>query len=198
MFLSDCDIKKALKEGTIVIRDFDTDRLGPASYDVILDNQFSITEPHKTPVIDPVKRIFPKTKEVEIADGEEFMLFPGETILGKVRDYVGSREYLIQISGKSSLARIGLVVHNTAGIINPGHFLNITLELSNLNRVPIVLRPGMQIAQLTFSCLTSPVEYDYKKTGRFNGDNFKKNFSPTERKKTHTITKRRVAKKKSN
>ena len=125
------------------------------------------------------------------------MLFPGETILGKVRDYIGSREYLIQISGKSSLARIGLVVHNTAGIINPGHFLNITLELSNLNRVPIVLRPGMQIAQLTFSCLTSPVEHDYEKTGRFNGDNFKKNFTPTERKKPGVSQGKRSVKKKS-
>lgn len=200
MFLSDRDIEKAVQEGAIVIRDFDRERLGPASYDVILDNQFSITEPHKTPVIDPVNKIFPKIKEVEVADGEAFMLFPGETILGKVRDYIGSRDYLIQISGKSSLARIGLVVHNTAGIINPGHFLNITLELSNLNRVPIVLRPGMQIAQLTFSCLTSPVEYDYEKTGRFNGDNFKKNFSPSERKKlTRSVrtSKKRVPKKKS-
>ncbi|MBP6975432.1 MAG: dCTP deaminase [Candidatus Moranbacteria bacterium] len=197
MFLSDRDIRKAVDEGAIVIRDFDRERLGPASYDVILDNQFSITEPHKTPVIDPMKKIFPKTKEVEVADGEEFMLFPGETILGKVRDYIGSREYLIQISGKSSLARIGLVVHNTAGIINPGHFLNITLELSNLNRVPIVLRPGMQIAQLTFSCLTSPVEHDYEKTGRFNGDNFKKNFAPTERKKSDVSQGKRSAKKKS-
>lgn len=200
MFLSDRDIEKAVQEGAIVIRDFDRERLGPASYDVILDNQFSITEPHKTPVIDPVNKIFPKIKEVEVADGEAFMLFPGETILGKVRDYIGSRDYLIQISGKSSLARIGLVVHNTAGIINPGHFLNITLELSNLNRVPIVLRPGMQIAQLTFSCLTSPVEHDYEKTGRFNGDNFKKNFSPSERKKltrSVRVSKKRMSKKKS-
>ena len=197
MFLSDHDIIKAVQDGSIVIRDFDRERLGPASYDVILDNEFLITEPHKTPVIDPVKKIFPKTKEVEVADGEEFMLFPGETILGKVRDFIGSRDYLIQISGKSSLARIGLVVHNTAGIINPGHFLNITLELSNLNRVPIVLRPGMQIAQLTFSCLTSPVDHDYEKTGRFNGDNFKKNFSPTERKKQVSAKKKRIIKKKS-
>lgn len=183
MFLSDRDIQKAVEQGTIIIRDFDRERLGPASYDVILDNQFTITEPHKTPVIDPMRQIFPKTKSVEVADEEAFLLFPGETVLGKVRDYVGSKDFLIQISGKSSLARVGLVVHNTAGIINPGHFLHITLELSNLNRVPIILRPGMQVAQLTFSCLTSPVEYDYRKTGRFNGDNFKKNFSPSEPKK---------------
>lgn len=77
------------------------------------------------------------------------------------------------------------------------HFLNITLELSNLNRVPIVLRPGMQIAQLTFSCLTSPVEHDYEKTGRFNGDNFKKNFTPTERKKPGVSQGKRSVKKKS-
>lgn len=198
MFLSDHDIKKAVQEKTITIKDFDSDRLNPASYDVILDGDFEVTEAHKTPLVDPVRKIFPVTKKVQVPDGEEFILFPGETVLGKVRDYVGSNEYLIQISGKSSLARIGLVVHNTAGIINPGHFLNITLELSNLSRVPIVLRPGMNIAQLTFSCLVSPVEKDYSHKGRFVGDNFKKNFSPPReikrlvKKKPKTVKNRRT------
>jgi dCTP deaminase len=128
--------------------------------------------------IDPVNKIFPKTTEVEVADGEAFVLHPRTTVLGTLKDFVGSNTYLIQISGKSSLARIGLVVHNTAGIINPGHFLHITLELANFNIVPIILRPGMAIAQLTFSKLTSPVSHDYTETGRFNGDNWKKNFTP--------------------
>lgn len=178
MYLSDRDIKKAIKDGSITVRGFDPARLNPASYDVILDNHFEVTEPYKTPLVDPVRKVFPATKKMTVDEGAEFILFPGETVLGRVRDYVGSQQYLIQISGKSSLARIGLVVHNTAGIINPGHFLNITLELSNLSRVPIILRPGMRIAQLTFSCLTSSVERDYRETGRFVGDNFKKNFSP--------------------
>src|SRR3972149_3920564 len=163
MYLSDRDIRQAVKEGSITIRDFDSKRLGPVSYDVILDNDFIVTDVHRTLVIDPVKKMFPQTKEHHVKDGEPFYLFPGETVLGKVRDFVGSDKYLIQISGKSSLARIGLIVHNTAGLINPGHYLNITLELYNLNYVPIILRPGMEIAQLTFSQLSANVEKDYRK-----------------------------------
>lgn len=193
MFLSDSDIKKAVESGSITIKNFDSSRLSPASYDVILDNNFIVTDVYNTLLIDPVKKIYPKTKEHFVKDGEAFCLYPGETVLGKVRDFVGSSEFLIQISGKSSLARVGLVVHNTAGLINPGHFLNITLELSNINRMPIILRPGMEIAQLVFSRLTSPVERDYGKTGRFVGDNFKKNFSPPRKK---SATKKRLAKRK--
>jgi len=177
MYLSDRDIKKAVKDGTITIKDFDPKRLGSVSYDVILDNDFMVTDVHNTPLIDPVKKIFPHIVEHHVKEGEAFYLFPGETVLGKVRDFVGSDTYLIQISGKSSLARVGLVVHNTAGLINPGHFLNLTLELSNINRVPLVLRPGMQIAQFVFSTLTSPVENNYKQVGRFSKNNWE-HFQP--------------------
>lgn len=176
MFLSDVDIKKAVKEGSITIKGFDSKRLSPASYDVVLDNDFVVTDVYNTLFIDPEKKIYPKTKEHHVKEGEAFSLYPGETVLGRVRDFVGSDKYLIQISGKSSLARVGLVVHNTAGLINPGHYLNITLELSNINRMPIILRPGMQIAQLVFSQLSTPVERDYRKVGRFhknNWENFK-------------------------
>lgn len=177
MYLSDQDIVKAVELGDIVLKDFNSKRIQPASYDVLLGNRFVVTDQHTTEFIDPVNGLFANTHEVEIKDGEYFVLHPRTTVLGLVRDFVGSKKYLIQLSGKSSLARIGLVVHNTAGIVNPGHFLNITLELSNLNIVPIVLRPGMPIAQLTFSMLSSPVSTDYEKTGRFNGDNWKKNFA---------------------
>ncbi len=172
MYLSDHDIIEAIENKTLIIRDFDKKRLSPASYDVILDNDFIVTDVYHTHIIDPEKKLFPKTKEHHVKEGDHFYLYPGETVLGKVRDFVGSNELLIQISGKSSLARVGLVVHNTAGLINPGHFLNITLELSNINRMPIILRPGMQIAQLVFSRLTSPVESDYKKVGRFSKNNW--------------------------
>ena len=181
MFLSDGDIEKAVKAGTITIRDFDEARLQPASYDVLLGNKFIITDAHSITAIDPVNKLYAQTKEVVIPDGESFVLHPQTTVLGTLKDFVGSKEYLIQISGKSSLARIGLVVHNTAGIINPGHFLHITLELANFNTVPIILRPGMAIAQLTFSKMTAPVSRDYTQTGRFNGDNWGKNFRPDEK-----------------
>ncbi len=181
MFLSDTDIKRALKRGEITIRDFDENRLQPASYDVLLGNKFVITDPHTAQAIDPSRKVYPKTREIDIADGEEFVLHPQAMVLGTLKDFVGSDNYLIQISGKSSLARIGLVVHNTAGIINPGHFLHITLELANFNIVPIILRPGMPIAQLTFSKLSSPVSRSYRQTGRFNGDNWAKNLNPDDR-----------------
>lgn len=178
MFLSDVDIKKAVESESITIRDFDEKRLQPASYDVLLGNKFVVTDAHSTQAIDPANKIYANTREINIEDGETFVLHPQTSVLGTLKDFVGTNDYLIQISGKSSLARIGLVVHNTAGIINPGHFLHITLELANFNTVPIILRPGMPIAQLTFSKMTSPVGRDYTKTGRFNGDNWEKNFTP--------------------
>ncbi len=181
MFLSDRDIQKAVDDGSITIRDFDAARLQGASYDVLLGNTFLVTSPHTAQAIDPVRGAYPETQEVTVADGEEFVLHPRATVLGTLKDYVGSDEYLIQISGKSSLARIGLVVHNTAGLINPGHYLHITLELANFNIVPIILRPGMAIAQLTFSKMTSPPRRSYAQTGRFTGDNWAKNFTPDEK-----------------
>ena len=162
MILADIDIKKAIKNGDIVIRDFDVRRLQPASYDILLGNRFFLTETHADGYIDPGKKKFPKVREVNLKNGEHFVLHPGVSVLSWSRDYFGSDKYLVQLSGKSSLARIGLIVHNTAGIINPGHFLNITLELYNLNNIPIILRPGMEIAQLTFSQLSSEPKKHYK------------------------------------
>ncbi len=168
MFLSDNEILKGIQGGQIIISDFEEKRLNPASYDIVLGNKFMITDNHSTSVIDPVKKIVAKTHEVEVGEGEEFVLHPGVSVLGVSRDYFGATgDHLIQLSGKSSLARIGLIVHNTAGLINPGHFLNITLELCNLNSVPIILRPGMEIAQLLFSRLSSTPSKNYEQVGRY-------------------------------
>lgn len=173
MFLTDTDIKKAVKEGDIIIKPFDLKRLQPASYDIQLGNRFVVTEPHTTKFIDPAKHIFPETREVTIENGNAFVLHPGVSILGYSRDYFGSRRYMVEVNGKSSLARIGLLVHNSASLVNPGHFLHIAFELCNLNSVPILLRPGMEIAQLTFSTLTSDYEKDYNRVGRYAKDNMK-------------------------
>lgn len=162
MFLSDTDIGKALKKGDIVIKPFDKKRLQPASYDICLGNKFILTESHSTDSIDPVKKKFAKIREVVLKKGETYVLHPGVSILGLSVEYFGSKKYLIQLHGKSSLARIGLMVHNTAGLVNPGHFLQITFELCNLNEVPIVLTPGMEIGQITFSQISSSPEIDYK------------------------------------
>lgn len=177
MFLSDTDILKEVKAGAITLKPFDESKLQPASYDILLGNKFVVNEENVTPFVDPAKKIYAKTREITVKDGEEFILHPGVSVLGTSKEFFGSDQFLIQVGGKSSLARIGLMIHNTAGLINPGHFLHITFELCNLNNVPIILRPGMEIAQLTFSKLSSPTRKSYKQIGRFAKDNWKNNFA---------------------
>lgn len=180
MYLSDKDIKKAVEKGDIVIQGFEDERLQPASYDILLGNKFLVHNTEKTMAIDPVLKIFPETKEIIIPDTGLFVLHPGISILGTSVDYFGSDKYLIHLSGKSSLARLGLIIHNTAGIINPGHFLNITFELCNLNHVPIILRPQMRIGQILFSELSSVPGKDYKTTGRYHNRDWQHFVDPKE------------------
>jgi dCTP deaminase len=197
MYLSDVDIKKGVKNGDIVIKDFDEARLQPASYDILLSNKFIVWNAEQSVAIDPVRKIYPETKEIVIPDDGHFVLHPGISILGTSVDYFGSDKYLIQLSGKSSLARIGLIVHNTAGLINPGHFLNITFELCNLNHIPIILRPNMRIGQIIFSELTNPPVKDYKTTGRYQGRDWQHFVDPKEEeaKKTKAAKAKKSAKK---
>lgn len=167
MFLSDSDIKKAVEAGDVLIKDFDESRLNPASYDIILDNKFKIIDEHSVPFVDPVNKVLPEYKDVIIEEDDSFILHPMHSVLGITRDYFGSTKYFIHLYGKSSLARIGLSIHHTAPLINPGHQLNMVLELCNLSRVPIILRPGMRIGQIIFSDLSSSVSKDYKEFGRY-------------------------------
>jgi dCTP deaminase len=181
MYLSDVDIRKSFEEKDIVISDFTESRLQPASYDILLWNKFLIVKWSSTPYVDPVNKILPEYEEVFVKDGEAFILHPNETVLGTSKDYFGSDKYLVHLWGKSSLARIWIVVHNTAWLINPGHFLNITFELGNFSRVPVILRPWMEIAQIFFSTLTSSCEKNYKDTWRYKSG--KDNFVAYEEKK---------------
>ena len=198
MFLSDKDIEKAIKAGDVTLEPYDKKRLQPASYDIRLGNLFIVNDPHTTSFIDPVKGIHPNTHSVEVADGDTFVLHPGVSLLGYSKEYFGSDRYLIEVNGKSSLARIGLLVHNSAALVNPGHFLNIALELCNLNNVPIILRPGMEIAQLTFSPLSSEAKTEYKEKGRYHLNNLAgyvpPKSGPLSRKKK--VTKKATKKKK--
>jgi dCTP deaminase len=171
MFLSDKDILAEVKAGNITLEPFVLKQLQPATYDIRLGNTFIINDAHSTKAIDPVKGIYPKTQTIEVVDGGEFVLHPGVSILGYSKEKFGSDSYLIEVNGKSSLARIGLIVHNSASIVNPGHYLQIALELCNLNNVPIILRPGMQIAQLSFSTLSSHTKKTYGDTGRYHENN---------------------------
>lgn len=193
MFLSDNDIKKGIKDGGIVIRPFNSKHLQPVSYDVTLGNEFEVNNRHAISAIDPVNKIYPDTRTVKVKDGEAFILHPGESVLGKQREFIGvDRNHLIILSGKSSLARIGLVVHNTAMLFNPCHYFYPTFELVNTNNVPIVLRPGMTIAQLLFAQLTSPAGRTYKETGRYGA----KNSNHFAEERSTTPKKKRVTKKK--
>ncbi len=185
MFLSDIDIRKERTSGGITLRPFKHARLQQASYDICLGNKFVVNDEGATHLIDPMKKIYAKTREFSIADGKPYVLHPGISVLGTSKEFFGSNKYLIQLNGKSSLARVGLMVHNTAGLINPGHFLHVTFEITNQSNVPIVLRPGMEIAQITFSVLSSPPSHTYKATGRFARNNW-----------NHFISKRRAKKKK--
>jgi dCTP deaminase len=180
MYLSDSDIKKALKKGEIVIKPFEEERLQPASYDLLLGNKFIVHDTQTTSAIDPVRKIYPDMREIIVPDDGQFILHPGVSVLGTSVDYFGSDKYLIQLSGKSSLARIGLIVHNTAGLINPGHFLNITFELCNLNHLPIILRPNMRIGQILFAQMSSRPLKDYKTTGRYQGRDWQHFAQPRE------------------
>ncbi|MBI5406027.1 dCTP deaminase [Candidatus Kaiserbacteria bacterium] len=172
MFLSDNDIKKGLKDGSIVIHPFNSKHLQPVSYDVTLGNEFEVNNRHAMTAIDTVNKIYPETRTVKVKDGKAFILHPGESVLGKQREFIGvDRNHLIILSGKSSLARVGLVVHNTAMLFNPCHYFYPTFELVNTNNVPIVLRPGMTIAQLLFARLTGPAGRTYKETGRYGAKN---------------------------
>jgi dCTP deaminase len=183
MFLSDVDIKKGIKDGVITIRPFNPKCLQMASYDVTLGNEFQVTDRHATGVIDPYNKEYPKTRTIKVKDGEAFILHPGESVLGKQKEYIGvDHNHLILLSGKSSLARAGLVVHNTAMLFNPGHYFYPTFELVNTNNVPIILRPGMEIAQLLFARLTSTTSKGYAGVGRFDRKN--SNHFPDQKKKT--------------
>jgi dCTP deaminase len=178
MYLSDVDIKKAVRDGEIILSDFDEKRLQPASYDILLGNKFFITDAHGAAAIDPVKKEYAPMREILLKKGETFTLHPGVSILGISQDYFGSHKYLVQLHGKSSLARIGLMVHNTAGLINPGHFLYITFELCNLNSVPIILTPGMAIGQLTFSKMVTEPEGSYKVVSKYVNRNWQTDKPP--------------------
>lgn len=184
MFLSDIDIKKNRAKKMLILEPFVASRLQQASYDICLGNKFVVNDEGATHLIDPVKKIYAKTREFSIKDGAEYILHPGISVLGTSKEFFGSDDFLIQLNGKSSLARIGLMVHNTAGIINPGHFLHVTFEITNQSNVPIVLRPGMEIAQITFSMLSSPPSKTYSDTGRFAKNNWK-----------HFVAKKKRAKK---
>jgi len=163
MCLSDRDIKEALKKGEIIIEDFDEKRLQPASYDLLLGFEFMVFNRHVIEAIDPRKPVENLMSKIKLESEDDFfVLQPHEFALGVTLDYVGvNAAYKIDLMGKSSLARLGLIIHTTGGFIDPGNELNITLEFFNTAPLPIKLYPKMKIAQIAFTKLGTPAERAY-------------------------------------
>lgn len=162
MILSDRDIKKALDSGAITIDPLFPNSIQPASVDVHLGKDFLIFEPSSHMAIDVKEPVDDMMKEVSIDKDRRFILHPGEFALGMTYETVGLPNNIVgHLDGKSSLGRIGLIVHATAGYIDPGNKLKITLELHNLANLPIALYYKMPIGQMTFVQLSSDAEVPY-------------------------------------
>jgi dCTP deaminase len=163
MRLSDTDILKAIQSGEIIIDNFDPQRLQPASYDVLLGYSFLTFEKHEFAVIDPREDNSKYMRKHTLKSKDDFfILHPKEFCLAVTHDHVGvGAGHSMELMGKSSLARLGLIIHTTGGFIDPGNTLNITLELLNANSAPIKLYPEMKIGQVAFTQLTSPVNKPY-------------------------------------
>ncbi|TCC20775.1 MULTISPECIES: dCTP deaminase [Kribbella] len=162
MLLSDRDILAELDAKRVQLDPFDAAMVQPSSVDVRLDRFFRVFENHKYPHIDPAEEQPDLTRLVEPEGGEAFILHPGEFVLGSTYELVTlPDDVAARLEGKSSLGRLGLLTHSTAGFIDPGFSGHVTLELSNVATLPIKLWPGMKIGQLCFFRLSSPAEHPY-------------------------------------
>ena len=162
MLLSDRDIRKELSDGRVGVEPFEEAMIQPSSVDVRLDKFFRVFENHKYSVIDPSIEQPELTREVIAEDGEHFILHPGEFVLASTYQVITLPDDIAgRLEGKSSLGRLGLLTHSTAGFIDPGFSGHITLELSNVANLPVKLFPGMKIGQLCLIKLSSPAEHPY-------------------------------------
>ncbi|HEY6794963.1 MAG TPA: dCTP deaminase [Kineosporiaceae bacterium] len=162
MLLSDRDIRAELMSGRVVLEPLDLDMVQPSSVDVRIDRYFRLFDNHKYPVIDPAQEQPELTRLVEVKPDDPFVLHPGEFVLASSYEMVTLPDDIAaRLEGKSSLGRLGLLTHSTAGFIDPGFSGHVTLELSNVATLPLTLWPGMKIGQLCFFRLSSPAEHPY-------------------------------------
>jgi dCTP deaminase len=162
VLLSDRDLVGEIKAGNLVLDPFEPELLQPSSIDVRLDRLFRVFNNHLYTHIDPSVQQDDLTPMVEVANGEPFILHPGEFVLGSTLEVITLGDQLAgRLEGKSSLGRLGLLTHSTAGFIDPGFSGHVTLELSNVATLPIKLWPGMKIGQLCIFRLSSPAESPY-------------------------------------
>jgi len=162
VLLSDRDIKAELGAGRIALEPYQPEMVQPSSIDVRLDRFFRLFDNHKYPFIDPAVDQPELTRFVEVDADQPFILHPGEFVLGSTFERVTlPDDVAARLEGKSSLGRLGLLTHSTAGFIDPGFSGHVTLELSNVATLPIKLWPGMKIGQMCFFRLSSPAERPY-------------------------------------
>lgn len=169
MILSDRDIKAAIESGRVKVSAPYEElfkHIHASSMDLRLGNTFKLYEHSKFAVLDPMQpeSFANNMRTVEVADGEPFIVQPGEFILGVTQETVKLPDDLVaRVEGRSSLGRLGIIVHSTAGFVDPGFEGTITLEISNLNRMPVALYPGMRICQLAFEQMSSDADVPYYK-----------------------------------
>src|SRR5688572_20361314 len=162
MILSDVDIRKELASGRIEIDPFDESCIQPSSVDLHVDSQFRVFANSRYPYIDVRAPMPDLTELVEVQGPEPFILHPGEFVLGSTRERVRLPDDLVaRLEGKSSLGRLGLLIHSTAGYVDPGWDGYLTLELSNVANLPITIYPGMKIGQISFFRLTTAADTPY-------------------------------------
>jgi dCTP deaminase len=162
MLLSDRDLIAEQKDGQLSVEPFEPALVQPSSIDVRLDRWFRVFNNHLYTHIDPSAQQDDLTALVEVDDGQPFVLHPGEFVLASTLEVITLGSQLAgRLEGKSSLGRLGLLTHSTAGFIDPGFSGHVTLELSNVANLPIMLWPGMKIGQLCIFRLSSPAEHPY-------------------------------------
>ncbi len=183
MVLSDRTIREQLASGRLVVDPFDEALLQPSSLDVRVTGEFRVFHNNRHPYIDVRRPLEDLTELVTVPEDEPFILHPGEFVLGSTLERVAIPNDLVaRLEGKSSLGRLGLLIHSTAGYVDPGWDGTITLELSNVARLPITIYPGMPIGQLSFLQLTTPVDTPYE--GKYLGQDgpvasrYHRNFDP--------------------
>lgn len=169
MLLSDREILARIDDGEIKLSPFDPQLIQPASIDVRIDRFFRVFDNHKYALIDPAEEQPELTRLIEVDADQPFILHPGEFVLASTFETVELGEQIAaRLEGKSSLGRLGLLTHSTAGFIDPGFEGHITLELSNMATLPVALWPGMKIGQLCFFSLSSPALKPYGAAGNAN------------------------------
>ncbi len=162
MVLSDKSIRDEIASGRISISPFDPADVQPASVDLHLNDKVLVFRNSTSPFIDLRREVPDLNEMVEIKDDQPFILHPGEFVLGNTLERITLSDAIVaRLEGKSSLGRIGLLIHSTAGFVDPGWDGNLTLELSNVSRLPLTLYKGMPIGQISFQYLSTPAENPY-------------------------------------